>query len=336
MEMFQKMEGDDITQLIIQNQNNMGSGSSSEESKGKEGTHSIGITIREESSENISNSLFAGIDNITDEDLALAYLLDEPNTNKEEPEPAKSNNLPLDLGVDSQDKAHEAMAVGCLIAGRSVMMTLRIQWPAVEVGVSALMGVSNEIAFSVWLILEKSCEDMFKETNLDPLSSRIQAAANDYFRFCDENKVKVLVKNTDGSQKWAPPPVRWMIVTTDSVFSREYGKTANGLVLKIDKGFVLIFFESNSYELYKFQRVFFSGPSELVSPEFDELNPNHVVDKPIKSQEILEFAHHVAGCNYENQTKWGYLVDAPLIATGRAPFINGLGLENVNDLLLEK
>ncbi|OMO79813.1 Cellulose synthase [Corchorus capsularis] len=55
------------------------------------------------------------------------------------------------------------------------------------------------------------------------------------------------------------------------------------------------------------RRAFFGGPSELVPPEFDELNPNHVVDKPIKSQEILEFAHHVAGCNYENQTKWGYL-----------------------------
>ncbi|OMP02893.1 Cellulose synthase [Corchorus olitorius] len=55
------------------------------------------------------------------------------------------------------------------------------------------------------------------------------------------------------------------------------------------------------------RRVFFGGPSEMVPPEFDELNSNNVVDKPIKSEEILEFAHHVAGCNYENQTKWGYL-----------------------------
>ncbi|KAL4297147.1 hypothetical protein GQ457_12G000610 [Hibiscus cannabinus] len=33
--------------------------------------------------------------------------------------------------------------------------------------------------------------------------------------------------------------------------------------------------------------------------------PDHVVNRSIKSQEILSLAHHVAGCNYEDQTDWG-------------------------------
>lgn len=53
------------------------------------------------------------------------------------------------------------------------------------------------------------------------------------------------------------------------------------------------------------RRVFFGGPSSLVSPEIPELSPTNVVDKPIQSQSILAMAHHVAGCNYENQTTWG-------------------------------
>lgn len=53
------------------------------------------------------------------------------------------------------------------------------------------------------------------------------------------------------------------------------------------------------------RRVFFGGPSLMVSPEIGELNPNHVVEKPIKDQSILALAHHVAGCNYENDTNWG-------------------------------
>ena len=56
------------------------------------------------------------------------------------------------------------------------------------------------------------------------------------------------------------------------------------------------------------RRVFFGGPSTLVSPEIPELSPYHVVDKPIQSQPIKELAHKVADCNYENQTKWGYEV----------------------------
>lgn len=43
-------------------------------------------------------------------------------------------------------------------------------------------------------------------------------------------------------------------------------------------------------------------------PKIPELGPYNVVDKPIQSQPIMELAHKVAGCNYENQTKWGYEV----------------------------
>ncbi|XP_022733526.1 cellulose synthase-like protein G3 isoform X2 [Durio zibethinus] len=53
------------------------------------------------------------------------------------------------------------------------------------------------------------------------------------------------------------------------------------------------------------RRALFGGPSASFPIEVPELSPNHVVDKPIKSQEILSLAHQVAGCNYENQTKWG-------------------------------
>ncbi|MBA0713690.1 hypothetical protein Golax_012709 [Gossypium laxum] len=53
------------------------------------------------------------------------------------------------------------------------------------------------------------------------------------------------------------------------------------------------------------RRALFGGPSTPVPPEIPELSPDHVVSKPIQSQEILSLAHHVAGCNYENQTNWG-------------------------------
>ncbi|KAL0331058.1 UNVERIFIED_CONTAM: Cellulose synthase-like protein G3 [Sesamum angustifolium] len=33
--------------------------------------------------------------------------------------------------------------------------------------------------------------------------------------------------------------------------------------------------------------------------------PDHIVNKPINSREVLSLAHHVAGCNYENRTNWG-------------------------------
>ncbi|KAL6280626.1 hypothetical protein ACE6H2_017507 [Prunus campanulata] len=53
------------------------------------------------------------------------------------------------------------------------------------------------------------------------------------------------------------------------------------------------------------RRVFFGGPSHLLLPEMPQLGPNNVVDKPFQSQEVLELAHHVAGCNYEKNTTWG-------------------------------
>ncbi|KAK1564601.1 hypothetical protein Q3G72_006789 [Acer saccharum] len=53
------------------------------------------------------------------------------------------------------------------------------------------------------------------------------------------------------------------------------------------------------------RRAFFGDPSTFIAPEIVELSPNHTVDEPIKSPSILSLAHLVAGCNYENQTKWG-------------------------------
>lgn len=53
------------------------------------------------------------------------------------------------------------------------------------------------------------------------------------------------------------------------------------------------------------RRVFFGPPSSMISPEIPELSPDHVVNKPIKAQEVLALAHHLAGCNYENDTIWG-------------------------------
>ncbi|KAL9406623.1 hypothetical protein Peur_003595 [Populus x canadensis] len=54
------------------------------------------------------------------------------------------------------------------------------------------------------------------------------------------------------------------------------------------------------------RQVFCGGPSKFESPEIPELNPNHVVDKSIRSSDILALAHHPSGCNYEKQTSWGY------------------------------
>ncbi|TXG50715.1 hypothetical protein EZV62_023239 [Acer yangbiense] len=53
------------------------------------------------------------------------------------------------------------------------------------------------------------------------------------------------------------------------------------------------------------RRAFFGDPSTFIAPEIVELSPDHIVNEPIKSPSILSLAHRVAGCNYENQTKWG-------------------------------
>ncbi|PPS12082.1 hypothetical protein GOBAR_AA08551 [Gossypium barbadense] len=53
------------------------------------------------------------------------------------------------------------------------------------------------------------------------------------------------------------------------------------------------------------RRALYGGPSTLILPEIDGLSPDCVVNQPLTAPSVLELAHHVAGCNYENQTKWG-------------------------------
>ncbi|XVF51280.1 hypothetical protein PTKIN_Ptkin04bG0172300 [Pterospermum kingtungense] len=53
------------------------------------------------------------------------------------------------------------------------------------------------------------------------------------------------------------------------------------------------------------RRALFGDPSTLVIPESREISPDYVVNEPITAPSVLELAHQVAGCNYENQTKWG-------------------------------
>ncbi|KAM6557751.1 hypothetical protein CsatB_004770 [Cannabis sativa] len=54
------------------------------------------------------------------------------------------------------------------------------------------------------------------------------------------------------------------------------------------------------------RRVFFGGPLNLVLPEMAELGPNHVVSNSIQSKQVMDLAHCVASCNYENNTQWGH------------------------------
>ncbi|KAL8238874.1 hypothetical protein R6Q59_015441 [Mikania micrantha] len=54
------------------------------------------------------------------------------------------------------------------------------------------------------------------------------------------------------------------------------------------------------------RRVFFGRPTSMVPQEIQQLGPDRVVEKPITAQSVLELAHHVARCNYENDTKWGF------------------------------
>ncbi|KAL0546955.1 hypothetical protein IC582_016874 [Cucumis melo] len=53
------------------------------------------------------------------------------------------------------------------------------------------------------------------------------------------------------------------------------------------------------------RRALFGGPSSFEPPELPQLDPNHVVKTAICSQQVLDLAHVVAGCDYENNTKWG-------------------------------
>ncbi|XP_022721717.1 cellulose synthase-like protein G3 isoform X2 [Durio zibethinus] len=54
------------------------------------------------------------------------------------------------------------------------------------------------------------------------------------------------------------------------------------------------------------RQALFGDPSTSVKSEILELRPDRIMNKPIKSPDILALAHHVASCNYENQNKWGY------------------------------
>lgn len=63
------------------------------------------------------------------------------------------------------------------------------------------------------------------------------------------------------------------------------------------------------------RRAFFGGPSTFVAPEIPQLSPESVVNRPIQSPQVMELALHVAGCNYEKQTQWGFKVNL-LIKTG--------------------
>lgn len=53
------------------------------------------------------------------------------------------------------------------------------------------------------------------------------------------------------------------------------------------------------------RRVFFGGPSSPELPEARQIWPDHVVEKPIRNQQVLDLAHEVAGSNYENNSTWG-------------------------------
>lgn len=54
------------------------------------------------------------------------------------------------------------------------------------------------------------------------------------------------------------------------------------------------------------RRVFFGGPSTLITPQIPELGPSRVVDKPIQSPSVLDLAHQVARCTCESEdTNWG-------------------------------
>ncbi|GMJ00455.1 cellulose synthase like G3, ARABIDOPSIS THALIANA CELLULOSE SYNTHASE-LIKE G3 [Hibiscus trionum] len=53
------------------------------------------------------------------------------------------------------------------------------------------------------------------------------------------------------------------------------------------------------------RRALFGDPSTMISPETKDLSLDFVVNQPITAPSVLELAHRVAGCNYENRTKWG-------------------------------
>ncbi|KAJ4835006.1 hypothetical protein Tsubulata_013260, partial [Turnera subulata] len=71
-----------------------------------------------------------------------------------------------------------------------------------------------------------------------------------------------------------------------------------------------------------FRRVFFGGPSGFVAPEIPELDPFHVANRPLQSQQNLALAYKVAGCNYEDGTSWGSKANGLQIRGWRSIFCN--------------
>ncbi|KAE8697607.1 Cellulose synthase-like protein G1 [Hibiscus syriacus] len=53
------------------------------------------------------------------------------------------------------------------------------------------------------------------------------------------------------------------------------------------------------------RRALLGDPSTLVPPVIKEISPAHIANNPITAPSVLEFAHRLAGCHYENQTEWG-------------------------------
>ncbi|OMO84704.1 hypothetical protein COLO4_21887 [Corchorus olitorius] len=91
LELSQKIEGDDITELVVK-KDDPNQSSSSEESQKEQNAEQQDGNNGGESEDNINTSLFAGLENITDEDLALTFLLDDPQFIGGGESPAESNN----------------------------------------------------------------------------------------------------------------------------------------------------------------------------------------------------------------------------------------------------
>ncbi|KZV51485.1 hypothetical protein F511_06953 [Dorcoceras hygrometricum] len=53
------------------------------------------------------------------------------------------------------------------------------------------------------------------------------------------------------------------------------------------------------------RRALHGGPSSYIEPEMVELGPDYIPGKRSNSPHILELAHRVAGCSYEEGTNWG-------------------------------
>ncbi|XP_065865679.1 cellulose synthase-like protein G3 [Euphorbia lathyris] len=65
----------------------------------------------------------------------------------------------------------------------------------------------------------------------------------------------------------------------------------------------MFFYGSNGFFS---RRAFFGPPSKLLpTPEMPQLNPFHLVNNSIQSQDILTLATRASSCHFENHTDWG-------------------------------